>query len=271
MLVTLVCASGASASVEAWFAPRAEPWDRWTAHDPSSGATIDHGDWDRFLKTYLVNGPEGDTRLAYGRVSRDDRRALDGYLAKLMALPVSSYNRDEQRAFWINLYNAATVQLVLERYPVESIRDIDISPGLFSAGPWGKKFLRVESVPVSLNDIEHRILRPLWRDARIHYALNCAALGCPNLQPAAYTGANTMALLDAGAGAYVNHPRGADVENGLLVVSSIYVWFKEDFGGTDAGVIDHLRRYASAALAARLALVKSIGSDRYDWRLNDAR
>ena len=159
--------------------------------------------------------------------------------------------------------------VVLDHYPVDGIRDIDISPGLFADGPWDKKLVEIEGEAVSLNDIEHRILRPVWRDPRIHYAVNCAAIGCPNLQPTAYTAANTDALLDEAARAYVNHPRGARVEDGKLIVSSIYVWFQDDFGGDNAGVIHHLTRHADAGLRTQLSGVASIYTHHYDWLLND--
>jgi hypothetical protein len=155
-------------------------------------------------------------------------------------------------------------------YPVASIRDIDISPDWFSNGPWNAKLRAIEGEAVSLNDIEHRILRPIWRDPRIHYGVNCASIGCPNLRAQAFTAANAEALLASGARDYVNHPRGARIEDGRLIVSSAYVWFAEDFGGDDAGVIAHLRRYARPELRAALAEVDEIGDFVYDWRLNDA-
>ncbi|MFQ5773564.1 MAG: DUF547 domain-containing protein [Kiloniellaceae bacterium] len=257
-------------SIEAMFAPRAKLWERWLAHDPASRVTVDHAPWDRLLKTYVARGGDGVNRFAYRRVTPEDRAALDAYLAGLVATEVSALNRAEQRALWINLYNALTVRVVLDHYPVESIRDIDISPGLFAIGPWDKKLVEIEGEAVSLNDIEHRILRPIWRDPRIHYAVNCASIGCPDLPATAFTAANTEALLEAAARAYVNHARGARLENGKLIVSSIYVWFQEDFGATDAGVLAHLRRYAKAGLRTALERVTGIGGHAYDWRLNDA-
>jgi hypothetical protein len=124
---------------------------------------------------------------------------------------------------------------------------------------------------VSLDDIEHRILRPIWKDPRTHYSVNCASLGCPNLPAQAFTSSNLEQLLDDGARAYVNHPRGARVENGRLTVSSIYVWFAPDFGSGDAGVIAHLKQYAEPALKKKLGSVDRIADDEYDWALNDAR
>ena len=100
----------------------------------------------------------------------------------LSGVAIGGYAPDEQRAFWINLYHALTVRVILSHYPVSGIREIDISPGLFARGPWDRKLIPVEGVELTLNDIEHRILRPIWRDPRVHYALNCASLGCPDLR-----------------------------------------------------------------------------------------
>lgn len=252
-------------------APSPDPWPRWAASDESARSVIDHGAWNGFLTRYLVPGADGINRLAYGRVLPEDRGALGVYIDALGGLPITAYRRAEQLAYWINLYNALTVRTVLRHYPVASILDINISPGPLSRGPWGRKLLRIEGEEVSLDDIEHRILRPFWRDPRLHYALNCASLGCPNLQPRAFTAATTEAMLDDAARAYVNHPRGARVTDGRLFVSSIYLWYKPDFGGDDAGVIAHLRRYAVPPLAEGLAPIAAIAGDRYDWALNDAK
>jgi hypothetical protein len=251
-------------------APKADLWERWTAHDPGSRIEVDHSLWDLFLKRHIVRGEDGIHRIAYGSVTAEARQQLTRYLDLLQLAPVSQYSRPVQLAYWINLYNALTVRVVLEHYPVKSIRDIDISPGLFANGPWDKQLVEVEGVAVSLNDIEHRILRPIWQDARIHYAVNCASLGCPNLLATAFTPANSEGLLEQAARGYVNHPRGARIEKRKLMVSSIYHWFKADFGGNDAGVIAHLQQYADSALKLDLDGVRSIAKHGYDWALNDA-
>jgi hypothetical protein len=250
-------------------APRADLWPRWQKHDPASTQQIDHHRWDAFLKRYLVvPHPTGINRVRYAAVAPEDRQGLKDYLQYLQRLPISIYNRAEQKAYWINLYNALTVDLVLSRFPVASIHDINISPGLFARGPWGAKLLTIEEEKLSLDDIEHRILRPIWKDSRIHYALNCASLGCPNLQPAAFTQENTEALLDKGAREYVNHPRGLAIKNGKLHVSSIYVWFQEDFGGSAEGLMDHWAKYADKPLADALESYTGGLEHDYDWRLN---
>ncbi len=270
-LLSMLCLSSACLA-----APKSEPWPRWQAHDEANTAVIVHEQWDRLLAEYVKPDATGINRVGYGHFSAADRAALAAYVEGLQAVPISRYARAEQQAYWINLYNARTVQLVVEKYPIASIREIRLGGSLsarFFGGPWAAETLKVEGTALALDDIEHRILRPIWRDPRIHYAVNCASLGCPNLAARAYTPARMEAMLDEGARVYVNHPRAATVERGKLVVSSIYVWFADDFGGGDAGILAHLRKYATPAKQAALAPFKSLGdnSDRYDWTLNDAR
>jgi hypothetical protein len=266
--VLAALALSACASVEAFLAPDADLWPRWRAHDASRATVLDHRPWERILGAYLVKDAAGVGRVAYGRVGADDRRALDAYVGGLVATPVSVLSRPQQLAYWINLYNALTVKLVLAHYPVASIQDIGISPGLLARGPWDRKLVNVEGQPLSLNDIEHRILRPIWQDARIHYAVNCASVGCPNLQPKPFDAATLDAQLDAAAREYVNDARGVRIEGGKLTVSKIYLWFREDFGESDSQVIEHLRRYAEPALADRLQKFRKIDAYAYDWSLN---
>ncbi|MET0501958.1 MAG: DUF547 domain-containing protein [Candidatus Binatia bacterium] len=252
-------------------APKAELWPRWQKHDPADKQKIDHGLWDGFLrKNVIAPHPSGINRVRYQDVSKQDREALRTYLQNLQGLPISGYNRAEQKAFWINLYNALTVELILSRFPVASIRDINISPGLFIKGPWGAKLVAVEGEKLALDDIEHRILRPIWQDSRVHYALNCASLGCPNLQPTAYTGDNTEALLGKAAREFINHPRGVAIKNGKLHVSSIYVWFQADFGAGAEGLMEHWTEYADEPLAGALINYSGGLEHDYDWRLNGA-
>lgn len=265
-----LAAAAALASSPARAAPKAQLWSRWEAHDPASRLAVDHGIWAALLRAYVSTAADGINRFAYGAVSGEDRQRLTAYLRALGDTPVSTLARPEQLAYWINLYNALTVQCVLEHYPVRSIRDIDISPGLFASGPWGAKLVRVEGEDLSLDDIEHRILRPIWKDPRIHYAVNCASLGCPNLEPEPFSAAAMDRMLDAAALAYVNHPRGVSLTGRRLVVSSIYVWFKADFGDSDAGVLRHLKAYASPDLAMELDKRHRIDGHDYDWALNDA-
>jgi len=255
--------------LEAALAPKAELWPRWQTHDATSTNRIKHDEWDGFLKTYVRTARDGIHRVAYRHVTREDKQALGGYVDRLGRTNIDRFNRAEQLAYWINFYNALTVRLVLRHYPVESIRDIDISSG-FLGGPWNAKVVEVMGEPMSLNDIEHRILRPVWRDPRIHYAVNCASFGCPNLLAVAFTGENTQSLLEQAARAYINHPRGVRVSEGTVTASKIYAWFQEDFGGSEAGVLRHLRRFAEPSLAKALEGYDAIDDYEYDWGLNDS-
>ncbi len=251
-------------------APRPELWPKWQKNDPSNDRRIDHGAWDQFLKKYVVaSHPSGINRVRYAMVTPEDRATLENYLRNLQSLAISTYNRNEQKAYWINLYNALTVDIILSRFPVDSIRDINISPGLIARGPWGAKLLTVEGEKLSLDDIEHRILRPIWKDNRVHYGVNWASLGSPNLQPEAYTGDNTNALLRKAASEFINHPRGVEIKNGRLKVSSLYVWFDDDFGGSAEGLMEHWQEYATGALADALAKYSGGLEHDYDWRLNN--
>jgi len=261
---------GALGSTYVLGAPKAEPWPRWQAHDPESSEQVDHRVWGMFLDRYLVAGQDGQaTLLRYARVSADDRKLLKRYLDSLSRVPVSGLNRAEQKAYWINLYNALTVATVLHNYPIESIRSI--KSGWFKPGPWDLSLIRVEGVELSLNDIEHRILRPIWQDERVHYAVNCASIGCPNLQPEAFTGVNTERLLGLAANEYVNSSRGVHFSAAGLVVSSLYDWYLVDFGGSETGLISHLLKYAGKDLAERLKHFNGKLTYAYDWSLNEAQ
>lgn len=267
---TVVFAAALATSSPIAAAPEADLWPYWEKHDAASEKTIDHSAWAGFLDRYVVEGDDGINRVRYAAVAEEDQVALDAYIERLSGLTVTALDRDEQFALWVNLYNALTVDVVLDHYPVDSIRDIDISPGFFSSGPWGRKLATVEGKELTLDDIEHRILRPIWQDPRIHYAVNCAALGCPNLLPRPWRAGDLDECLDRQAREYVNNPRGARFEGGELVVSKIYDWYRADFGDSEAGVIEHLQRYADPELKARLEKTDDIDDHEYDWSLNDA-
>ncbi len=247
-------------------APKSELWERWTIHNAESSQGVDHRPWAELLRQYLYEADDQVHRFAYSKVTSTDRGKLNHYIDQLSQTRISDYNRNVQRAYWINLYNALTIQEVLHFFPIDSIRDI--SSGIFSSGPWKKKLLMVQGEKLSLNDIEHRILRPIWQDPRIHYAVNCASIGCPNLRFRVFTANTTEAMLDRAAREFINHPRCAAVVGGKLQVSSIFDWFMADFGGDDAGVIAHLKRYAMPNLLRALENISEIDSDNYDWRIN---
>ena len=269
-LAFFVIFSGLVAATGAYGAPAADLWPRWQTHDPDSSLIIDHADWSLILQHYVITDhPSGINRFRYSSVSLKDRQVLKDYLQEMQTVAVSTLSRNEQQAYWINLYNALTVDIILDHYPVKSIRDIDISPGFFSNGPWDAKLLTIEGQKVSLNDIEHRILRPIWQDNRVHYAVNCASLGCPNLQPQPFTSQNLDLLLEKAARDFVNHSRGVSFHRSRIKVSSIYIWFREDFGGSEEGIILHLKKYLSPEKSEELAAAQKNIRHHYNWDLNE--
>ncbi|TVR57938.1 MAG: DUF547 domain-containing protein [Spirochaetaceae bacterium] len=259
-------------SATVFSAPQAELWDAWLPYDAESRIEVDHSAWDTILERYLItDDPSGVYLFAYSRVTPEDKASLEAYVRALEGVAVQSLNRDEQMAYWINMYNAVTVAVVLDHLPVKSIRDISLGGGLFTRGPWDASVVTVNATPLTLNDIEHRILRPIWNDPRIHYAVNCASIGCPNLQPEAFTARNLEQLLERAAREYINHERGVEPDGRTIRLSSIYDWFSEDFGGTRETILQHIHRYADAELREKLA--PFLAGDgrlryRYDWAIN---
>ena len=244
-----------------------EKYARFHTVDEASESVIDHAAWTTFLSTYVTATSDGRTVVRYADVKESDHLALKAYIEDLEARDPAKLGRDEAFAYWVNLYNAATVDLILDAYPVKSI--LRLTSGL-RPGPWRRKSLSVDGSRLSLNNIEHDILRTYFEDNRVHYALNCASIGCPNLMNRAFVSASLDDDLETAARQFINHPRGVRIDRDRVVASSIYKWFREDFGGDEEGVLQHLRDYADPDLAAALARYSSIDDYDYDWRLNEA-
>lgn len=250
----------------------AEPAALFAPPATTSQRTVDHSIWDGLLAKYVHPQPGAASRFDYKAVDAEDRERLRNYISALEQVAPDTLDRGEQIALLTNLYNAKTIDIVLDHYPVASIKDISLGGTLLAnitGGPWKQKVTKLKGEELSLDDIEHGILRPVFRDPRVHYALNCASLGCPNLRTEAFTGAKIEAQLDAAARDFINDPRGVNASEDTLRVSSIYSWFQEDFGGDDAGVIAHLKKFALPPLAQRLDRAKRIDGYDYDWKLND--
>jgi Protein of unknown function, DUF547 len=228
----------------------------------------DHTAWDGLLSRYVRESADGVNRVNYAgwKASAADRAALAAYIRALEAERPSALPRAEAFAYWANLYNAVTVNVILARYPVASIRDIRSEGGGLKGfiGPWQTKLVTVEDRRLSLDDIEQGIMRPTFRDPRVHYAVNCASIGCPNLPRRAFRGDTLEADLDAAARAYINHPRGVRVTPQGLRLSSIYKWYAADFGDLKT----HLERYVTPARAAEIRASARIAGYGYDWSLN---
>jgi len=250
-------------------APPTAPAAQAAAERPA--APFDHSAFDALLKKFV----KGD-RVDYAAL-KTDRKALDEYcerLAKLAQAELGRMPRNDRFAFWIDAYNALTLQTIVDHYPIQaglalnpwprnSIRQID--------GAWTTKHT-VASQSVSLDDIENKILRPDFKDPRVHTAINCASLGCPPLRAEAFTGEQLERQLDENVARFLaDAARNViDVGGRGVKVSKIFDWFKDDFGGAD-GVVKFLREHAPAAQQKKLADVRAGAIDfvDYDWTLND--
>lgn len=236
--------------------------------DATSETIVDHSAWNDILASYINRTEDNRTEFSYSTVTDADKQKLNSYIDALSSIDPTTLTRDESFAYWANLYNAVTVDVILDNYPVKSI--MRITSGL-RPGPWKRKLISINGEKLTLDNIEHDILRDFFKDNRVHYAVNCASYGCPNLAGKAFTSENLEEMLEAGARDYVNHPRGVTVKNGKVTASSIYKWFAADFGNNQAGVLKHLRKYAEPELQEQLSGVTKINKYDYSWALNDAK
>lgn len=266
-----VSTSYAQSRIERSFVPKSRLADKiWTKHDASSKIEIDHDAWDAFLKKFVRSDGDGINRVAYKRVGGADKKALNTYLKALHNVDVTTLNRNEQLAYWVNLYNASTVSIVLKNYPLKSIREVKRN-ALDFLGPFNDPIAKVNGKTLTLNTIESGIARPIWKDPRLHYVFNCAAISCPNLGKTAYKSATLNAQLNSAARSFVNNPRGVSFSKDGITASKIYFWYEGDFGGSEKSILKHINRYANAKLKSRLNGKKSIDKYVYDWALNEAR
>jgi hypothetical protein len=244
-------------------APKAQLMPFWNHSNEANNAKINHSAWQQILNRYLNSKHHsGINRFNYRalKANKTNRNKLNTYIRYLESINPRRYSKKVQKAYWINFYNALTVKVIVDNYPISSIKKI----GWFGRGPWNNKYVTVLGKKLSLNNIEHNILRPIWRDPRIHYAVNCASISCPNLVSKAYTSANTNFLLNNAAKDYINHRRGVQFKGRKLVISNIYQWYQIDFGN----VKKHLIKYAKPKLAKRLRNYHGSFSYDYNWNLN---
>ncbi len=267
LLWSLLLFLAMSQNANALFTPNSEAWEQWRPAAEAEEVAVDHSLWGELLVRYVDDRHlSGVSRFDYAAVSDADAERLTRYIEQLEKVTVARLTPDQQQAYWINLYNALTVRLILENPEVESIRQI--RDGLFSIGPWNREVVTVAGTALTLNDIEHRILRPLYRDARVHFAVNCASIGCPDLQAVPFTASNLDALMDSAARSYLAHPRGLRIDDDTLHLSTIFKWFAEDFGDDREALLEWLAQYAPADMAASVRSWQGRIRYDYDWALN---
>ena len=243
-------------------------WTKWAVNNPLSQAVISHQEWQDFLNQHVMTNQEGIALVDYPNLTETDLKKLKQYIARMSQIDINNYNRNEQLAFWLNLYNALVIQIVSDYYPVETVQEVNISPGLFSVGPWGANLVIIGNTQLSLDDIQNRIIRAIWNDPRTHYAINDGTIGGANLSKKAFQGATIDAQLNQAASGYINSLRGIQVIDNKLIVSKLYDWYSDDFGSNEQDLIFHLSHYANGPLHHSLQHVSSINSYIYNWHLN---
>ena len=238
-----------------------------TAAAQSAQSSVSHAAFTNILQKY-VSAPDGQglTHFNYGglKANRADKAALDGYIKSLEATNPSTLSSNAAIAYYANLYNAVTVQVVTDNYPVSSIKKL----GPLGSGPWKKNLFTINGQPASLNNVEHDILRKQFPSPYVHYMVNCASVGCPNLLDSAWEAGTLEENRKKAAAAYINSPRGVQITPKGLKISSIFKWFKEDFGGK-SGTLQHIRKYARPELAAAIDNGAKVVDYGYDWSLNE--
>lgn len=245
-------------------------------------AAFDHSAWDALLKTNVVSITDGhSTQVDYAGFARD-RAKLKGYLSSVGAVSRSTFDawpKPDRLAFLINAYNAWTVEYILTKYPdIKSIKDL----GSLLQSPWKKKFIPLFGQTVALDDIEHGMIRvaDVYAEPRIHFAVNCAAVGCPALRTEAFTGEKLTQQLDDSARDFLADRSRNRLANGKLELSSIFKWYREDFErgwGGYKSLFQFLGDYSSALNLSAADKDKLQGKSLplsfldYDWKLNSKK
>jgi len=224
-----------------------------------AGNAIDHGLFADLLGKYVQAGAVDYKGL------KSEESTLDAYLAVLEAIDPKPLSRDKQFAFYANAYNAWTIKLILSGYPgIKSIKEL----GSLLKSPWKKKIARIDGKRMTLDHIEHDILRPRFKDPRVHFAINCAAKSCPPLSDEPFSGDTLDRQLDQLTRAFINDPNSNNLKGNVLYVSSIFKWFKTDFKD---GIVNFFRKYAEGDLKTNLKTIENTVKVKYldyDWSLN---
>lgn len=225
-------------------------------------AQVTHDIWDGLTKKYV----SATGRVNYGGFNKDEK-SLDTYLALLSSNPPkASWSKDERLAYWINAYNAFTVKLILnyQKDNIKSIKDIGSSIKIpFVNTPWDIKFFKIGGKSMDLNEIEHGIIRKQFNDARIHFALVCAAVSCPPLRNEAFVASKLNAQLDDQGVKFLNDPTKNKVAANTATVSKLFTWYGGDFKKTKP-VIEWINQYSRVKLQKN----GSISYMDYLWDLN---
>jgi hypothetical protein len=236
----------------------------------AAGAPVDHAPFDALLRAHVRAG-----LVDYEAFARAP--AFRVYLDRLASATLDDAGEAERLAFWLNAYNAWTIALVNAHGERASIRNIGRLPRADgTSGPWSEPFVRAAGRSLTLDDVEQRILRREFHEPRIHFALVCAALGCPSLRPEAYAAGRLEAQLEDQAAAFLARApekNRVDAPGRTVWVSPILLWYRDDFGGSDEAIGRYIARYWPEGPARQLLLSGrfEVRETAYDWSLNIAR
>ncbi|MEO7444805.1 MAG: DUF547 domain-containing protein [Ferruginibacter sp.] len=222
-----------------------------------------HDQWTKVLGKYV-----NEAGLVNYKGLLKDKASLDAYLKTLSDNPPKdSWSKEEQMAFWINAYNAFTIDLILQHYPVKSIKDIGASIKIpFVSTGWDIKFINIGGKKYDLNNIEHGILRKKFDDPRIHFALVCASMSCPKLRNEAYTAAKINQQLEAAGKDFLNDKSKNDITSSRARISNYFSWYKRDF--TDKSSLpDFINKYSNTKMNGNT----KISYLDYNWSLNEQK
>lgn len=222
-----------------------------------------HGQWDKLLKKYV-----NEAGLVNYKGFQKDKTELDAYLKALSDdAPQKSWSENEQKAFWINAYNAFTVSLILQHYPVKSIKNIGAAIQIpFVNTPWDIKFINIGGKKYDLNNIEHGILRKKYNDPRIHFAIVCASMSCARLRNEAYTAAQLDAQLEAAGKDFLNDKSKNSINADKAELSKYFSWYKGDFT-KNGSLADFINKYSQTKINANT----KINYLDYNWSLNEQK
>ena len=216
-----------------------------------SAQTFDHSKWTDVLQNYVTeNGKVNYIDL------QNNREAFNEYLLDLVSnSPKDNWSNAEKKAYWINAYNAFTIQLILENYPLKSIKDLN--------DPWDQTFFKINGKMMSLNTIEHKILRPMG-DPRIHFAIVCASESCPRLLNYAYAAETLNIQLNQAASDFINDASKNSITASKITISKLFKWFKSDFPKGDAFI-----NYLNTHSIVKISPEAKINYQNYNWSLNE--
>jgi hypothetical protein len=250
-------------------APKAELIKFWDDSEPQSIMQVDHSAWQEILTAYVDDQHiSGVNRFDYGSVTPADALKLKNYLSYLQKLEPRQLNSEEAKAFWINLYNAILVDKIVAAYESGSMRAINrLMNGGVDSRAWGRVEAEVVMQEISLNDIEHGILRPIWKDPRVHFAISTSTLGGASIQKTAFKGDNNEQLLEKAKVEFMQHPRAVRVTGNGLILNSVFDWYASDFGANADEVLAYVRDNTSDATRQAM-LDLSRPSFDYNWDLN---